>query len=36
MTLFSEALIKIEFEADYDSVESDIVFMHYACGVNSI
>ena len=36
MTLFSEALIQIEFEANYDSIESDIVFMHYACGVNSI
>ena len=36
MTLFSEALIKIEFEANYDSIESYIVFMHYACGVNSI
>ena len=36
MTLFSEALIKIEFEANYDSIESDMVFMHYACGVNSI
>ena len=36
MTLFSEALIQIEFEANYDSIESDIVFMHYAWGVNSI
>ena len=36
MTLFSEALIKIEFEANYDSIESDMVFIHYACGVNSI
>ena len=36
MTLFSEALIKIEFEANYDSVESDMVFIHFACGVNSI
>ena len=32
MTLFSEALIKIEFKANYDSIESDMVFMHDASG----
>ena len=36
MVLFSEALIKLRHAANYNILESEMVFVHWACDINSI